>query len=117
HQALSTHVVQRQGYHHQRPYPASKVAELPPGAGDPSRKNHHGRRIFVGLFEFVALQPRVPEIFRSCSVGDSQGAARWSVPGLSLRIELPQRRYEQIAAHACGRWAHELKAAATQTDG
>ena len=65
------------------------VAELPPGAGDPGRKNRHGRRIFVGLFEFVALQPRVPAVFRSCSVCDSQSAARWSVPGLYLRIEPP----------------------------
>lgn len=76
HQALSAYVVQRQGHHDQRLYSTRKVAELPPRVGDPCRKIHHGRRILVGLFQFVALQPRVPEAFRSCSVGNSQRAAR-----------------------------------------
>ena len=80
HQALSAYVVQRQGHHDQRLYSARKVAELPPRVGDPCRKIHHGRRILVGLFELVALQPRVPEAFRSCSVCNSQSAARKSVP-------------------------------------
>ena len=52
----------------------------------PRPEIRHRRRIFVGLFEFVALQPRVPGVFRNCSVCDLQSAARWPVPGYCLRI-------------------------------
>ena len=61
------------GRHRQRSYLAGQATELPPGTGDPGRKNHHGCRIFVGLFEFVAFQPRLPQVFRSCSVFHPQG--------------------------------------------
>ena len=74
HQALSAHAVQRQGHDRQRLYLAREAAALPPGAGDPERKDDHGCRIFVGLFQFVALQPRVPEAFRVRSLRHSQGA-------------------------------------------
>ena len=46
----------------------------------------------MGLFEFVALQPCVPRAFRSCSVCDSQSAARWCLPGCFLRIKHSLRR-------------------------
>ena len=76
HQALSAHAVQRQGHDRQRLHLAGAIAALPAGAGDPGRKDDHGRRVFVGLFQFVAFQPRVPEVFRNCSVLHPQGAAR-----------------------------------------
>ena len=68
----------------QRLYLAGKAAALPPGTGDPGRKNHHGRCIFVGLFEFVAFQSRLPKAFRVRPVRHPQGAARRSLPGRFL---------------------------------
>ncbi len=78
------------GHHHQRLYPACKVAELPPGSGDPGRKKPSRTSHFRGAFRVRHTSAGgVPEVFRNCSVCDSQSAARWSVPGLSLRIEFP----------------------------
>ena len=57
----------------------AQTAALPAGTGDPGRQDHHGCRIFVGLFKFVAFQPRVPEVFRLRSVRHPQGALRRSV--------------------------------------
>ena len=52
----------------------------------------HFSRVFREYFGIVSF---------SC---DLQGAARWSVPGLSLRIELPLRREQPMSAlHACWR--------------
>ena len=60
----------------QRLHLADEIAELPPRTGDPGRQDHHRCRIFVGLFQFLAFQPRIPQVFRHRSVLDPQGAAR-----------------------------------------
>ena len=85
HQALSAHAVQRQGHDRQRPYLAGQAAALPPGTRDPGRENHHRRRVLVGLFQFVAFQPRVPEAFWVRSVRHPQGATRQPLPGRCLK--------------------------------
>ncbi len=98
HQTLSAHVVQRQGHDRQRLYLAGKVAELPPGAGGPGRKNNHRCCVFVGLFKLVTFQPGLPEIFRNCSVFDPQGAARQPVPGSTLKQNVHLRPQADVAS-------------------
>src|ERR1700682_4871378 len=60
----------------------------------------------MGLFEFVAFQPSVPQVFRNCSILDQQGAAQQPVSGrrnvrltptASLKIRTRTRALRQEA--------------------
>ena len=44
-------------------------------------KDDHRRRVLLGILEFVALQPRVPEMLWCFSVRHSQGAGRQHLSG------------------------------------
>src|SRR5262249_21638128 len=47
----------------------------PPGAGDAWRQDDHRRRVLLGLLEFLALQPRIPEVLWRRAFCHPQGPA------------------------------------------